>query len=140
MKNNSLGLKRDKPMNIYLVGLNHHTAPVHIREKVAINADRLKDGLELLRQYIPNGIVLSTCNRTEIYAAGSEPSEEAILNFIDAFTGVSFVDLLPHIYLRENETAFKHLFRIAEKCYTGGKMLYIQANSLVEAHATAYKR
>ncbi len=100
-------------MNVYLVGLNHHTAPVNIREKVAINADRLEESLLLLRQYIPNGIILSTCNRTEIYAAGSQPSEEAILNFIDAMTGVSFVDLLPHIYLRENGTAFKHLFRIA---------------------------
>ncbi len=113
MKNNAQGAGRDKPMNVYLVGLNHHTAPVHIREKVAINADRLGESLELLRQYIPNGIILSTCNRTEIYAAGSEPSEEAILNFMDAMTGVSFVDLLPHIYLRENGTAFMHLFRIA---------------------------
>src|SRR3972149_7618042 len=100
-------------MNVYLVGLNHHTAPVTIREKVAINADRLEESLQLLRQYIPNGIILSTCNRTEIYAAGSQPAEEAILNFINAMTGVSFVDLLPHIYLRENGTAFKHLFRIA---------------------------
>ena len=101
------------PVNVYLVGLSHLTAPVNIREKVAINADRLDDSLQLLSQYIPNGIILSTCNRTEIYAAGSQPSEEAILNFINAMTGVTFVDLLPHIYLRENETAFKHLFRIA---------------------------
>ncbi|OGO22603.1 MAG: glutamyl-tRNA reductase [Chloroflexi bacterium RBG_16_51_9] len=113
MKNNQQTSGRDKPMNVYLLGLNHHTAPVTIREKVAINADRLEESLQLLRQYIPNGIILSTCNRTEIYAAGSQPSEEAILNFINALTGVSFVDLLPHIYLRENGTAFKHLFRIA---------------------------
>src|SRR3972149_8114534 len=104
---------RDNRSSVYLVGLNHHTAPVKIREKVAINADRLDDALQLLKQYIPNGIILSTCNRIEIYAEDAQPDEEAVLNFIHAFTGVPFVDLLPHIYLRENSTAFKHLFRIA---------------------------
>ena len=113
MKNINKSKKTEKPVNVYLVGLNHHTAPVEIREKVAVNANQLEESLEMLRQYIPNGIILSTCNRTEIYAAGDEPSEEAILNFINALTGVSFVDLLPHIYLRENGTVFKHLFRIA---------------------------
>jgi glutamyl-tRNA reductase len=105
--------EQPKQTSVYLVGLNHHTAPVTIREKVAINADRLDDALKLLREYIPHGVILSTCNRTEIYAEGREANEEAILNFINVFTGVSFVDVLPHIYLRENVTAFKHLFRAA---------------------------
>ncbi len=100
-------------MHVSLAGLNHSTTPVAIREKVAINVEQLHDSLLLLRHYVPHGIILSTCNRTEVYAIGSHPTEEAIINFLNAMTGVSFVDLLPHIYLRENETAFRHLFRIA---------------------------
>ena len=105
--------KHDERPNVYLVGLNHHTAPVSMREKVAINTNRIPEALELLKQYIPHGIILSTCNRTEVYAAGNGSGEESILNFINTFSGVSFVDLMPHIYLRENATAFRHLFRIS---------------------------
>lgn len=112
MKKGAQKSGQDK-VNVYLVGLNYHTAPVSIREKVAINANQLDEALQLLRQHIPHGVILSTCNRTEIYATGSHPAEEAILNFINALTGVPFVDLLPHIFLCENKTAFKHLFRIA---------------------------
>lgn len=100
-------------MNVYLIGLNHSTAPITIREKVAINTQRLDDGLLLLRHYLPHGIILSTCNRTEVYALGSQPTEEIIINFLNAMTGIPFVDLLPHIYLREDKTAIRHLFRIA---------------------------
>ena len=100
-------------MHISLVGLNHSTTPVTIREKVAISVGQLHNSLLLLRHYVPHGIILSTCNRTEVYAMGSHPTEEAVINFLNAMTGISFVDLLPHIYLRENETAFRHLFRIA---------------------------
>ena len=100
-------------MHVSLVGLNHSTTPVTIREKVAISVEQLDNSLLLLRHYVPHGIILSTCNRTEVYAIGSHPIEEAIINFLNTITGVSFVDLLPHIYLHENETAFRHLFRIA---------------------------
>ena len=100
-------------MYVSLVGLNHSTTPVTIREKVAISVEQLDNSLLLLRHYVPHGIILSTCNRTEVYAIGSHPIEEAIINFLNTITGVSFADLLPHIYLRENETAFRHLFRIA---------------------------
>ncbi len=100
-------------MQVSLVGINHQTTPVTIREKVAIGADDIEDSLMLLRHHVPHGIVLSTCNRTEVYAAGNHPAEEASINFLTAMTGVSFTDLLPHIYLRKNETAFGHLFRVA---------------------------
>ena len=100
-------------MPVSLVGLNHSTTPVSIREKLAISVEQLHNSLLLLRNHISHGIILSTCNRTEVYAIGSHPAEEAIINFLNVITGVSFVDLLPHIYLRENGTAFRHLFRIA---------------------------
>ncbi len=100
-------------MNIYLVGINHRTAPVTIRERVTIGVEQLHNSLLLLRHYVPHGIILSTCNRTEVYAVDSHPIEEAIINFLNTLTGISFADLLPHIYLHENETAFRHLLCIA---------------------------
>ncbi len=100
-------------MYVSLVGINHQTAPITIREQAAISTDRLDDSLRLLRHHVPHGVILSTCNRTEVYATDNNPAEEAIINFLNAITGVSFADLLPHIYLRKNETSFGHLFRVA---------------------------
>jgi glutamyl-tRNA reductase len=102
-------------MHISAVGINHSTAPVPLREKLAISSDKLPDSLLLLHHYAAHGVILSTCNRTEVYAAAdtSQDTEEAIISFLNNLTGVSFADLLPHIYLRKNETAFGHLFRVA---------------------------
>ena len=100
-------------MHVSLVGVNHSTAPITIREKVAIGTDGLQDSLRLLRHHVPHGIILSTCNRTEVYAMDSHPTEQASINFLNATTGISFADLLPHIYLHKDETAFGHLFRVA---------------------------
>ncbi|MEE8419192.1 MAG: glutamyl-tRNA reductase [Dehalococcoidales bacterium] len=101
-------------MNISLVGVNYSTTPVSMREKVAITEEKLDEHLQLLRSYIPDGVILSTCNRTEIYTtSGQSAIDETIVNYLNTVTGVSFVDLLPHIYLRKNKTAFRHLFRIA---------------------------
>ena len=100
-------------MYVSLVGLNHSTTPVAIREKVAISVEQLHNSLLLLRHYVSHGIILSTCNRTEVYAVYSSPAKEAVTNFLNVMTGVSFVDLLPHIYLSENEMVFRHLFRLA---------------------------
>lgn len=100
-------------MYVSLVGVNYSTTPIRFREKLAVSTDGLHDSLLLLRHYVPHGIILATCNRTEVYAMDTHPAEEASINFLNAMTGVSFADLLPHIYLRKNETAFGHLFRVA---------------------------
>jgi len=102
-------------MQISAVGVNHSTAPVALREKLAVGSERLGASLEMLRQYADCGVILSTCNRTEVYATAKpgQPVEESLINFINALTGVSFADLLPHIYLRKNASACGHLFRVA---------------------------
>ena len=100
-------------MHVSLVGLNYQTAPIAVREKMAISTDRLYDSLQLLNRYVAHGVILSTCNRIEVYAMDSHPAEEASINFLNDIAGISFADLLPHIYLRKNETAFRHLFQVA---------------------------
>jgi len=102
-------------VRISLVGIDHQTAPVAIREKVAISARKLDDALPLLCSFIPRGIILSTCNRTEVYAIDSDqrPAGEASLDFLKAHVNIPDVDLLQHVYCSTDKVAVEHLFRVA---------------------------
>jgi glutamyl-tRNA reductase len=102
-------------MRISLVGIDHQTAPVAIREKVAISAKKLPEVLSMLHAYIPRGIILSTCNRTEVYTIDSDAhhAEKASLDFLKARLGISDAALLQHVYLLEDRAAVEHLFRVA---------------------------
>ena len=62
-------------MNIHLVGVSHSTAPLAIREKAAIGINKLNDALYLLCSSLPHGVILSTCNRTEVYTVTIETTE-----------------------------------------------------------------
>ena len=102
-------------MRISLVGIDHQTAPVAIREKVAISTSKLDDALPLLRSYISQGIILSTCNRTEVYTIDSDArhTEKASLDFLKARLNIPDTALLQYVYLLEDRTAVEHLFRVA---------------------------
>ncbi|MFC2013881.1 glutamyl-tRNA reductase [Chloroflexota bacterium] len=102
-------------MQLSLVGINHNTASLAIREKVAISVEKLGDSLSLLRSYIPQGVILSTCNRTEIYAINREnyPAEKASLDFMKARASVPDDSLLPYVYVSKDKAAAEHLFRVA---------------------------
>jgi glutamyl-tRNA reductase len=102
-------------MRISLVGIDHQTAPIAVREKVAISTKKLYDALPVLRSYISRGIILSTCNRTEVYTIDSDAhhAERSSLNFLKAHVNIPDIDLLQHVYLFENRTAVEHLFRVA---------------------------
>ena len=102
-------------MHISLVGINHHTAPLAIREKAAIHGKRLNESLLLLHRYLPQGIILSTCNRTEVYIADSDHRHAAIasLDFLKTHTNMTEADLQPYIYTCRDREAADHLFRVA---------------------------
>ena len=102
-------------MHFSLVGVNHRTAPIAIREKASIRVGKLHESLSLLRAYVPQGIILSTCNRAEVYTTGSDShfSEEASLNFLKVHLDIPETDLLQYAYVAEGEAAAEHLFRIA---------------------------
>ena len=102
-------------MQLSLVGVNHNTASLAIREKVAVSVGKLGDSLSLLRSYIPQGVILSTCNRTEIYALNSEnyPAEKASLDFLKTWANVPDDSLLPYVYVSKDKAAAEHLFRVA---------------------------
>ncbi|MFC1982301.1 glutamyl-tRNA reductase [Chloroflexota bacterium] len=102
-------------MNIYLVGVNHRTAPVAIREKAAVRSEKLNDALQLLRSHVPHGVILSTCNRTEVYTTPEDDSstEAASLDFLRTHLNTSDTTLLKHTYTFNGEAAVERLFRTA---------------------------
>ena len=57
-------------MEVIVVGLSHRTAPVEVRERVAVTPSMLPRALGRLREHVAEGLILSTCNRTEVYGVG----------------------------------------------------------------------
>ncbi|MFZ5926905.1 MAG: glutamyl-tRNA reductase [Acidobacteriota bacterium] len=105
-------------LNLLLTGLNHKTAPVEVRERLAVSADQLPAALDVLRACpgVDEVMLLSTCNRVEVLAhSGSDtPLEERPL--VEALSGLRGLDaaaLLPHFYTYRGEEALRHLFRVA---------------------------
>lgn len=100
---------------IVVVGVNHETAPVSVREALAFPKDRLAEALERLRQETGLGeaMILSTCNRVEVYGRAAEPCGEAVSAFLARYHGRAPSDIEAHLYRLEGEAAVRHAFRVA---------------------------
>lgn len=101
--------------SIVVVGSNHEYAPVEIREKLAFSGDDLLQGLDSLRAEVPEGMILSTCNRTEIYAVGKngEDLEGEIFNWLQQYHSVPEDALRSASYVHTGHDAVDHIFRVA---------------------------
>ena len=101
-------------MDFLVVGLNHRTAPLDIREKLAVTKAQLPDTLQALGAAVGHGVVLCTCNRSEIYAMGKEPDlEEGVEAFLTDHFGVSLPDMRHYLYSYRDMDCVHHLFRVA---------------------------
>lgn len=105
-------------MNIIVVGLSHKTAPVELRELLAIPESRMGEALKRLLVYpgVKEGMFLATCNRVEVYAVVEDLDRgfSSIHEFlVNTHLAVSEEDLLPHLYRHADEHAIAHLFRVA---------------------------
>lgn len=104
-------------MLIVVVGLNHRTAPVEVREKLSFSGNSLKGALKRLSSYpvIEGCAILSTCNRTEIYAATLEMDEglNAIWDFLSRWSGVDISGIKNFTYCHTLYDTIRHLFRVA---------------------------
>lgn len=110
-------------MSIVLVGINYRTAPVELREVLALQGCALRMTLQELGQLtvapgepaVSEAVILSTCNRLEIYASARHPGETpaAIVRFLAHLQNVPLAALEPHIYQRSGEEAARHLMRVA---------------------------
>jgi glutamyl-tRNA reductase len=104
-------------MNFVLVGVSHKTAPVEIREKLAIPEPKLKDALVSLKTgpHLEEGMILSTCNRVEVLASASDIAEgvKQVRNFICDFHQLSQDFLQKFLYDFTQVEVVKHIFRVA---------------------------
>lgn len=105
-------------MRILLVGVNHRTAPVELRERIAFSAEQAaRAGRNLCAEHGFNGaVVVSTCNRSEIYGVPTKPrgtSQTTLENFLAEFHGVALGELAECLYTRRDSDAVEHLFRVA---------------------------
>jgi len=104
-------------MSLIVVGLNHRTAPVSILERVAISEESLPKALHQLATYehVLEGAILSTCNRTEIYAMAPKfhAGVQDLRNFLGDFCHVAPEDVADHLYTFHEDGAVRHLFRVA---------------------------
>jgi glutamyl-tRNA reductase len=114
-------------MPILNLGVNHHTAPIDIRESVAISPEDLRDSLLDLRDYLkgdhsqwmPEVAILSTCNRMEIYCAANDATypnhhlEKRAFDWLTAQKRLQSDALKPYIYSAKETDAVKHVFRVS---------------------------
>ncbi len=100
---------------IVVVGLNHETAPVAVREALAFPKETLPEALARVREETGLGeaVILSTCNRVEVYGRSTEESKDAVAAFLARYHAREPGDIAPHLYRLEGEAAVRHAFRVA---------------------------
>jgi glutamyl-tRNA reductase len=105
-------------MEIVLVGLNHRTATVELRERVSFTADQARSAADQLRErgILSETLVLSTCNRSEVYGVPPESMREcapALSSFLSSFHSLRSDALGDSLYHHYDQAAVRHLFRVA---------------------------
>lgn len=102
-------------MSILAFGINHKTAPVDIREKVAFQPAQIIDALRDLtaRPHIHEAAIVSTCNRTELYCGLDRQNHEIITDWLSRYHNLNADDILPYIYTHPDQFAVRHALRVA---------------------------
>lgn len=104
-------------MSIVVIGVNHRSGPLSVLERVAMAADQIPKAVENLvsRDNVREVVVLSTCNRTEIYAVAERfhGAYADIRDFLCDLGNISPDELLPHLYSQHDDAAVTHLFEVA---------------------------
>lgn len=104
-------------VHIIVVGLNHKTAPVEIREKLTFNEAELAEAMKALKNQksVLENIILSTCNRTEIYAVVDQlhTGRYYVKAFLSEWFSINKEEFSPYLTIYENDGAVEHLFHVA---------------------------
>ncbi len=125
-------------MNLQLLGVNHKTAPVEVRERLAIPELKLPEALQSLMTVpgVSEGLILSTCNRVEILAQTSNGNTD-LRHFLKQYFNVDPASYEPHLYELRQDEAIRHVFRVAaslDSMVVGEPQILGQVK---EAYATA---
>lgn len=102
-------------MPLLAIGLNHTTAPVTIRERVTFGPDIIVAALRSLTELagVYEAIILSTCNRTELYCHADSDAQELTREWLAGFHGLAVEDIAPYLYFHEDRAAVTHLLSVA---------------------------
>lgn len=102
-------------MAIFALGINHKTAPVALREQVAFAPEQVSQALRELTTLtsITDAVILSTCNRTELYFNGNPSQAEQVIGWLAHFHALNSTELQPHLYLHQDSAAAEHLMQVA---------------------------
>ena len=134
-------------MDLLLIGVSHRTAPVELREKLDFSSGDVGAAVQELaaRASVPECVVLSTCNRSELYVANDdlERTRREVIDFLSQFHGVPHQLFAPHLFALEGRDAVAHLFRVAaglESAIVGEPQILGQVkdafHSAAERHCT----
>ena len=124
-------------MILLCVGLSHNTAPIEVRESLAIVDDWLGAALKDLMSYVKTGVIISTCNRTEVYSVvGHEGSgAQNIIRFLADHHNCSVDHFSPYLYIYSQRDVVRHLFRVA----SGLDSMILGENQILGQVKDAYK-
>jgi glutamyl-tRNA reductase len=106
-------------MNLHIVGCSHHSSSIELRERLAISPEQVPTALTQLRRRFPHteAVLLSTCNRTEIYTASQTldqlPSHRDVVHFLADYHGLGTLEIFDELYERTGLDAVRHLFTVA---------------------------
>lgn len=104
-------------MHLIVVGLNNKTAPVEIRERLSFQESQIGDAMEALkgRKSILENVIVSTCNRTEVYAVVDQlhTGKYYIREFLAEWFSMERSDFDPYLFIYENDKVIRHLFKVA---------------------------
>jgi glutamyl-tRNA reductase len=154
-------MQQENVMSIYLVGLNHATAPIQMRDRVALDGIALTEALSQLAASGGDGVaqdaaynhnpfpnlnevvILSTCNRLEIYtrAEDGESASSILVNFLSHISGHEAAELSPHLYHLSDRQVAEHLMRVAsglDSMVLGEPQILGQVSSAYRAAAAAH--
>ncbi len=102
-------------MPLFILGLNHRTAPVSLRERVSFGPEIVRTAVDELRQQpgIQEACILSTCNRTELYCAVEDGAQGRLRDWLQAHRHLQANELAGRLYQHQDDEAVRHLMRVA---------------------------
>jgi glutamyl-tRNA reductase len=124
-------------MPLLALGINHNTAPLSIRERVAFAPDQLQQALHDLQRRggAEEAAILSTCNRTELYCSLDTLDSRSLMVWLGDYHGLVLSDLQPYLYLHPDNLAVRHLLRVA----SGLDSMVVGEPQILGQVKTAYK-
>lgn len=102
-------------MSLITLGINHKTAPLELRERLAFTPQSLPEALSSLKklEHINEASILSTCNRTELYCVTGEDNDQKIIQWFSQFHGLDADVIKEHIYIHSHEETIRHAMEVA---------------------------